>query len=117
MKNKEIQSNCISKANTEINKKIKTSYKHNKLKFGNKAISFNYLFYMILILIFLNISKMILLKESFITLKSNEINIKIKGFGVQNILYHNYANCPNQIYLNGEQVIAIDCHIINIPFQ
>ena len=75
MKNKEIQSNCISKANTEINKKIKTSYKHNKLKL---AISFNYLFYMILILLFLNISKMILLKESFITLKYNEITMQIK---------------------------------------
>ena len=101
MKNKKIQSNCISKANTELNKKIKISYKHNKLKFGNKEISFNYLFYMILILIFLNISKMILLKESFIKLKSNEINIRIQGIGEQYILYYEYAYCPNKIYLNG----------------
>jgi surface protein len=72
---------------------------------------------MILTLIFLNISKTNILKESFIKLKSNEINIKIQGIGEQYILYYEYVYCPNKIYLNGKQINMIDCHIINIPSQ
>ena len=120
MASKEIQSNSISKSNTQIIKKIQISNKHYNLNFGNKKNSFNCIFYILLILIFLDISSMNILKESFKMFKSNEITMKIKGAGMQKIVNCSNVDSPNIIYLN-EQIINIDnienCCIIKITSQ
>ena len=120
MKNNEIQANFFLKVNIGFNKKINLNKEYNNFNFELKAISFKYLFFIISMVLFLDISTMNIHKESFNIFKYIEITIKIKGIGTQNILsdsYNYYDNCPNKIYLNEELININNCHIINIISQ
>ena len=105
MKNMKIKDNQI----------INTS--HNNMNFENNVISFKYLSFILIMLVFSTISNMH--KESFNIFKSYEIIIKLEGTGYQNILSDFYDNCPDKIYLN-EQLYTDytdNCQIINISPQ
>ena len=110
----EIQVNYIFYSNDEFAKKIKYTKKWN---FINKAVSLKYLFYIIFMILFLNISNLDIHKKSFNIYNNCIIEIKIKGIGNQSILSDSYDNCPNEIYLNGQLIYTNNCHFINISSQ
>ena len=45
----------------------------------------------------------------------NEITLKVQGKGLQTVLNPIYYLCPENIYLNGQDVKGSDCHTANIP--
>ena len=94
MKNNEI-ANFFLKVNIGFNKKINLNKEYNNFNFELKAISFKYLFFIISMVLFLDISTMNINKESFNIFKYIEITIKIKGIGTQNILSDSYNYYDN----------------------
>ena len=115
MKSKKKQ--AILNVNIKINKIIKLNNKHNYLNFRSKEIYSKYLFYIIYMLVFSNLSNMNINKELFNIFKSYEIEMIIKGIGNKNILSNYYNKCPDKVYLNENLINISICHDINISSQ